>query len=1843
MMLNNALLVPIHLDAMYLQSDRLVVEEMADFSRLPYVDAQLKREINADNANISESIVSQPFQSQNLHLKKGVHLHWSMPDALTRGIHHGEQTRFPALPNRWLVTRSRESGSKNWVAEETWVVESDYVLPLPEKGDKNYEEYALAERDRSGAISYFYREIAPDSAEPFRYVGRQLPLGDWLNEKPKPPSSSFFPADKPLTALGYGEIAFAAFYPNCHSVFGFYDGGALDKESEYQYEVIGWHSHDSHDPVTRLLLGAAILNYCKSGAPGKDQDVLTKEKLLGCFNLSGRLEKIINGLIGGDSRRVELHEFLAGIQSAKPASITNGFDLFRDTEFLDIGTLEDFDWSFRNKLAGSVPERTLYYSSLTFPVNTKKSASPTPDVEGKVTISIGNTTMEALSAYLAHQLAPEFGIDLQKDEDAKHKDENAKRMERLEDQLESLHLSGKLSNRKLDIGPKFREARHNSGFTPVSSGLRWAVRLQSHPSTSAMPAVTEKNGGDAGELQHANAAHAQAQRRVILPREMTDQLSKLNDLQDQYDTAQRKIGNLRKQLFSDWYKYMMSTYHPADTIRGDDYPDVDEVQFFIEETDIKPLEKTIERATKLKTGLGTKDPEKGAIGKLHHLIYHHNNSLLVHLRPEDPKNFTGLIDPDPKLKFTEDAEADSNGSQAFASCLSFNGNNSFAQVKWEAPLSEAGHGVTLSAWVKCSDGLRSMSVTRTDEIPDEGHSLVIEDQTPEMSGPHTVFAIGELALQLKPLIRGTTPRLAVSCLGVDERIGVISPGRWHHLSVTCENADKPSLVVYIDGRRFPLQFSEEVREKLNKEIRKKLNNFKSLFIGACKKNDTAGFQGKMTQVRVDNRALSPAEVRRDMNGGVRPVYQLYPKAAPRYWQPNEPVILMMGKGIRATERHGQDGRLREDGALECPVIALPLDPLNSLLAEEQRPEKAALDKAIKAFSTRVGTALKSATSEAIAQSEWNGQPWHPIMLEWEVLLQPARGTNDIEGAAFAPDVITANYDLHDNAVNLKVKKDRNQVAAGTVYSNRCYLTPHSGAQLRDRIAEYLKVFLDDLSAKIHEFEEQKKNETLTADSAINSYHEALKKWFEGDADDTLKPVLSKTATFELSRDLLKSLKEWYKKKPTYTGNEKEKFDNLLPRQKADDPAYVVICAGLKLYDANGQPLTFLSQSLGGFNDELLMHKHTMQLPVADPLGFDDYQTFTNTVATLLGDSIHSAPEPTNQFSPIRTGAMSVTRLRLVDTFGQVKDFNEEAILAAGHEIITPQRLTVPDSPHLTWMPPRLVQPARVDFRWLRADESDPDATPICGWVLPNNLQKTLAVYDHRGHALGSILQRGKKVQWDPAPGRNREADEIENLHLAKMVRHILDKKNATGASTGKNFLEDFLTAIENALETIDPESHAQHRSLALLMGRPIAVVRASLDLQLQGTPAVHQGWHAFQQDLRRDHRETDNFTKVQFPVRIGEYQQLNDGVVGYWIEEKVDAKSDDYHYKHDKKIEGQGGTFYAPQTPKSAANRSIDHLDIDIHTADEPVHVLQSIDSPTLLTATLLFDPRGKVHLTSGVLPTKVIDIPAEEYAAALEAIEVTFLTAPMLTAHGTRSVAVPDEPGFAWSWLEHERWLDKKEFFESLNSHTADSYTAVEIDALWVRLCRSGWIEPSERNPDRARIIPMGRRAFEKLQEKDGEFTKDRIELEDRIERLFWSEYSAASIMERDTFLDRLHKLSRVAEKSMCVTVWDLLLTKDVRWLSAIPADPTRARVVPIDERLELTLQLPPDWVAALQAADPPIGEAEPAAMTGKWVERILNTEALELSPVETQARFDAEQEIREGWLVLKNKREET
>jgi len=73
-------------------------------------------------------------------------------------------------------------------------------------------------------------------------------------------------------------------------------------------------------------------------------------------------------------------------------------------------------------------------------------------------------------------------------------------------------------------------------------------------------------------------------------------------------------------------------------------------------------------------------------------------------------------------------------------------------------------------------------------------------------------------------------------------------------------------------------------------------------------------------------------------------------------------------------------------------------------------------------------------------------------------------------------------------------------------------------------------------------------------------------------------------------------------------------------------------------------------------------------------------------------------------------------------------------------------------------------------------------------------------------------------------------------------------------------------------------------------------------------------------------------------------------------------------------------------------------------------------DDPLALT--ILMDPRGVIHATSGILPVYKLEIPSVYYAHALKSMGVTFRVSPLVTDAEQLHAAVPKEPGYVWSWI---------------------------------------------------------------------------------------------------------------------------------------------------------------------------------------------------------------------------------
>lgn len=503
----------------------------------------------------------------------------------------------------------------------------------------------------------------------------------------------------------------------------------------------------------------------------------------------------------------------------------------------------------------------------------------------------------------------------------------------------------------------------------------------------------------------------------------------------------------------------------------------------------------------------------------------------------------------------------------------------------------------------------------------------------------------------------------------------------------------------------------------------------------------------------------------------------------------------------------------------------------------------------------------------------------------------------------------------------------------------------------------------------------------------------------------------------------------------------------------------------------------LAQAMTGFGEALIMRHQAFQLPVYNPFPYDGDQVFTAKVRQAVQMANEVAPNEYLPFSPWRAGKIALSELELMDTFGRYWPPDRVAELEDFTIQVTDTMPELAESAGQDFaIPPRLAQPARLSFRWLAAyeeiEEMDdhPAGNPICGWVMPNHLDDSLMIYAPEGDALGIIDEGG---HWQTFPGNSTPVipADIANPHLAQMVQWL--------CAQGREFLADFLSALSVAQENMEPESFAQHEAMALLMGQPLALVRAAVGLQLQEPAAInvsrikvqedvwaYYNYHAAGAQGPRPSRHSHAFEQVRAPLRLGEFHRLNDGLVGYWLED------------------GRGGydgnTFYTPQTqPTPGLNEHIQtRRQANSEDRDESQFLIYlTLQDEKPRTITMLLDPRAPIHATTGILPVKDLHIPQDQYQSALQRMQVAFLTAPVLAPQLGMELSLPTEPGFEWRWVQRDGQQWSSISAEGvISKHQLQEVAGPATDPLWQALLAQGWLEAL--SDDTARMTPEDKRA---------------------------------------------------------------------------------------------------------------------------------------------------------------------
>jgi len=364
----------------------------------------------------------------------------------------------------------------------------------------------------------------------------------------------------------------------------------------------------------------------------------------------------------------------------------------------------------------------------------------------------------------------------------------------------------------------------------------------------------------------------------------------------------------------------------------------------------------------------------------------------------------------------------------------------------------------------------------------------------------------------------------------------------------------------------------------------------------------------------------------------------------------------------------------------------------------------------------------------------------------------------------------------------------------------------------------------------------------------------------------------------------------------------------------------------------------LAQTLSGLHQQLLLRDDLLPrvLPVDEPL------------RSLVARTSLAPPNlaPNLEFSSLRRGHLRVSRLWVVDAFGQAFSLDP----AIKTSIAASSARSFP-------LDSRLLEPARLKV------EFAPDPTTnqlVRAWILPIFAEKSLVVYDPGGQPLGLIC-RGSTS--DNTPGTTwqsitangqRNPSDLSDPILASFIAPLV------GGPEARVRFDSLLQHIDEALaRTLPAQSTALH-SPASLLGRPLVLVRTDVCLERRG------GLIESPLDLAANTPSSNSTIAMSSPVWLGLRNRLDDGVIGFMIADST-------------------GPLQRTAKLQSGSARSAPAFQLDLSA------------NPNRVPLTLLMDPWGAIYFESEILPLETLRLPPEWVNGMVTKLPAVMRLAPAL------------------------------------------------------------------------------------------------------------------------------------------------------------------------------------------------------------------------------------------------------
>ncbi|HLL00121.1 MAG TPA: kelch repeat-containing protein [Myxococcaceae bacterium] len=347
-------------------------------------------------------------------------------------------------------------------------------------------------------------------------------------------------------------------------------------------------------------------------------------------------------------------------------------------------------------------------------------------------------------------------------------------------------------------------------------------------------------------------------------------------------------------------------------------------------------------------------------------------------------------------------------------------------------------------------------------------------------------------------------------------------------------------------------------------------------------------------------------------------------------------------------------------------------------------------------------------------------------------------------------------------------------------------------------------------------------------------------------------------------------------------------------------------------------------------------------------------------------------------SALRAGLLRMDKLRLVDGYGRFVD-----LLPGGTALAIGAGLAVPTHAGLAALPPRFTAPARVLLRYAAATgelfDAGPGYSPVCGYVVPSPLDGTLGFFDPEGSPRGRLRPDPVTgTAWEEDPGRDPALGTapsrwLKNPFLGAFADSLLaaDVAAAGAAARGqpaavRTALASLLRVLDATRWTMDTTGRAGDEHLALLLGQPVVVLRATLKLEVENPDDPHAG------------------QATSVPVRLGSLGHREDGLLAYIVGDDTSRV-----YVVDPAV--------AALTLKEASPY-IDRSGVFYANPGRPVAL------------TLFMVPQSEVHVTTGLLPRKAVGMVRDWTAGALSRLAPAFRYGPVLRHETATRLPVPAE-----------------------------------------------------------------------------------------------------------------------------------------------------------------------------------------------------------------------------------------